>query len=253
MVVPAIITSHNVIIIHNQLIRFPDIAFFTSPIPLHIAGMVILYGHMSKVECLPYNIALEDIWMALDMIPHFRWRWERKDVKGGHPLIAKLAEHVMGVQTVNPLNSHPSFLLCEPDWEEATSPTQKSSQQGTPVLPTVGSVLGSGSGPVYGPSGPINRSQSGGSTPSDRRLAEVPQAAFFPFFPELVPNQTENSTESTRPQDVRDLLRVFAVTHDGYCTQPHEQHLPEEKDRSHSTAASVWPVVSILSYFFFKD
>lgn len=210
--------------------------------------MVILYGHMSKVECLPYNVALEDIWMALDMVPRFRWRWERKDVKGGHPLIAKLAEHVMGVQTVKSSNPHSSFLLCELDWEEVTSPTQKS-QQGTPVLSTVTSVLGPGNGPVYGPhapSGPVNRSQSGGSTPSDKHFAEVPQAAFFPFFPELAPNQTNNPTESARPQDVRELLRVLAVTNDGYCSQPHEQYPSEEKDRSHNATTPVWPVVSTL-------
>ncbi|EEB98221.1 hypothetical protein MPER_02314, partial [Moniliophthora perniciosa FA553] len=78
-----IITSHNTIIVHSQLIRYHDIAFFTSPIPLHIAAMVILYGH---------------VWLAIDMLPRFRWRWERKDVAGGHPLIARLAERVMEVK-----------------------------------------------------------------------------------------------------------------------------------------------------------
>jgi hypothetical protein len=34
---------------------------------------------------------IEDVWMALDILPHFRWRWERKDLNGGHPLIFKLA------------------------------------------------------------------------------------------------------------------------------------------------------------------
>ena len=60
---------------HNQLIKFPDIAFFVSPSPLHIAAMVILYGHMSVVDKLPLQVALEDVWMALDMLPSFRWRW----------------------------------------------------------------------------------------------------------------------------------------------------------------------------------
>ncbi|KAF8893294.1 hypothetical protein CPB85DRAFT_1440694 [Mucidula mucida] len=54
--------------------------------------MVILYGHMSKSDTLPRHTALEDVWLALDMLPRFRWRWERKDVNGGHPLISKLAE-----------------------------------------------------------------------------------------------------------------------------------------------------------------
>ncbi|TFY76485.1 hypothetical protein EWM64_g7527 [Hericium alpestre] len=113
----AIIVSHNIIIVHNQLIRFPDIAFFVSPIPLHIAAMVILYGHMSRCESLPHQVALEDVWMALDMLPSFRWRWERKDLNGGHPLIAKLAEKVLDVNLhqVGP-TSHP-ILLPELDWE----------------------------------------------------------------------------------------------------------------------------------------
>ncbi|KDQ53103.1 hypothetical protein JAAARDRAFT_72641 [Jaapia argillacea MUCL 33604] len=115
--VDAIVTSHNVIVVHNQLIRFPDIAFFVSPIPLHIAAMVILYGHMSKCERLTRQVALEDVWMALDMLPRFRWRWERKDLTSGHPLIAKLAEKVLEVNLhqVGP-PSHP-VLMSDQDWE----------------------------------------------------------------------------------------------------------------------------------------
>ncbi|KAG6864634.1 hypothetical protein C0991_008166 [Blastosporella zonata] len=126
--VDAIVTSHNIIIVHNQLIQFPDIAFFTSPIPLHIAAMVILYGHISNCDILPRPTALEDVWLALDMIPRFRWRWERKDVNGGHPLIAKLAERVMDVDlsTVGPV-THPA-LLSEPKWEEENSSVSKSQQ-----------------------------------------------------------------------------------------------------------------------------
>ncbi|KAF9014644.1 hypothetical protein BDZ89DRAFT_962664, partial [Hymenopellis radicata] len=116
--VDAIITSHNTIIVHSQLIRFPDIAFFTSPIPLHIAAMVILYEHMSKSDTLPRHTALEDVWLALFMLPRFRWRWERKDVNGGHPLISKLAKRVMEVNLhqVGPATN--PVLLSEPDWEE---------------------------------------------------------------------------------------------------------------------------------------
>ncbi|KAJ7284836.1 hypothetical protein C8J57DRAFT_1709180 [Mycena rebaudengoi] len=100
----AIVTAHNVIIVHSQLIRFPDIAFFTSPIPLHIAAMVILYGHMSNCERLPRQTAIEDVWLALDMLPRFRWRWERKDFNGGHPLIFELASHHT---SPTPTNAYP--------------------------------------------------------------------------------------------------------------------------------------------------
>ncbi|KAF8240685.1 hypothetical protein L208DRAFT_1384110 [Tricholoma matsutake] len=214
--VDAIITSHNTIVVHNQLIRFPDIAFFTSPIPLHIAAMVILYGHMSKCEILPRQTALEDLWLALDMLPRFRWRWERKDFNGGHPLIAKLAERVMEVdlQQVGPVN-HPS-LLCEPEWDEdiVMSPVGKS-QQSTPTLtpspyaiaavapgavvygphprPKNGGVLGQalqGQQAVKGKGGNAKKSvgagsTSGGSTPSDnQQLVDVPAQLFYPFYPE---------------------------------------------------------------------
>ncbi|CDO76505.1 hypothetical protein BN946_scf184361.g4 [Trametes cinnabarina] len=59
--VDAIVTSHNIIVVHNKLIRFPDIAFFVSPTPLHIAAMVILYGHMSECDRIPQQTALEDL------------------------------------------------------------------------------------------------------------------------------------------------------------------------------------------------
>ncbi|KAJ3495698.1 hypothetical protein NMY22_g19903 [Coprinellus aureogranulatus] len=120
--VDAIITSHNMIIIHNQLIRFPNTGFFVSPIPLHIAAMVILYGHMSKVDCLPFNTALEDLWLALDMLPRFRWRWERKDMNGAHPLIARLAERVMQVNLRNIAPTGNPVLRSEPAWDDEQPP-----------------------------------------------------------------------------------------------------------------------------------
>ena len=173
--------------------------------------MVILYGHMSKCEILPRHAAVQDVWLALDMLPRFRWRWERKDFNGGHPLIAKLAERVMEVnlQQVGPV-SHPS-LLCEPEWEEdvVMSPVGKS-QQSTPTLAPspygVGAV--GGGAVVYGPQprpmngntlGPAQAQAkakgtkkstgtggSGGSTPSDNnnQLVEVPAQLFYPFYPE---------------------------------------------------------------------
>ena len=269
----AIITSHNVIIVHNQLIRFPDIAFFTSPIPLHIAAMVVLYGHISKVDCLPTQVALEDIWMALDMIPRFRWRWERKDVNGGHPLISKLAEYIMGVnlQNVKPSHSHPPVLLCEPDWEEPKSPNQKSSQHGTPVMSsaTSGSYSSGNSGQGYIQNGPINRSNSGGSTPSENhQLADVPQALFFPFFPELgaqvIANpttiQSNGGTGSSKQHDYRKVLLAAAAAQEPGYTQPHENYMSEEKEGggggSHGGAttaqAAAWVTVVGSLFLLFK-
>ncbi|KAI0027406.1 fungal-specific transcription factor domain-containing protein, partial [Vararia minispora EC-137] len=115
--IDAIIISHNIIVVHHQLIRFPDIAFFVSPIPLHIAAMVILYGHMSRCEALSKQVALEDVWMALDMLPSFRWRWERKDNNGGHPLIARLAEKVLEVNLRQAGPTAQPVLIPEINWD----------------------------------------------------------------------------------------------------------------------------------------
>ena len=40
----AVVTAHNIIVVHHQLINQPDISFFTSPLPLQTAAMVLLYG-----------------------------------------------------------------------------------------------------------------------------------------------------------------------------------------------------------------
>ncbi|PPQ63908.1 hypothetical protein CVT24_010306 [Panaeolus cyanescens] len=259
-VIDAIITSHNVIIVHSQLIRFPDIAFFTSPIPLHIAAMVILYGHISKIDCLPPSVALEDVWLALDTIPRMRWRWERKDENGGHPLIARLVEHVMGVNlhTYNPSNV--SFLRCEPDWDEAQSPKPKS-QQHTPIMTPTGYSSPGGSsvtaGAVYGPQprsmngiGVMNRANSGGTVAPDstKSLADVPPTLFYPFFPEAqiasipAPTPGSSSTSPTNPsapggagQDYTQILRAAAAAQDGYA-QPHEY--VDDREQAHSAAGS---------------
>ncbi|KAJ4479962.1 hypothetical protein J3R30DRAFT_3669740 [Lentinula aciculospora] len=113
--VDAIVQAHNVIAIHTVLVRYPEVGFFTSPVPLHIAAMVILYGRMSECDhgipglsdgegsdredgrSSAVRILMEDVWLALDMLPRFRWRWETGSGSNGgtNPLIAKLAEEVM--------------------------------------------------------------------------------------------------------------------------------------------------------------
>ncbi|KAG8907998.1 hypothetical protein FRB99_001164 [Tulasnella sp. 403] len=112
----AVITSHNILTIQMQL-NFPSLAFFVSPIPIHIAAMVILYGVISECDALPYSRAREDVCSALHIVPLFRWRWNRKDAHGSHPLIVKLAQKVFGHDVLNvagPLG--PPLLLPEWDW-----------------------------------------------------------------------------------------------------------------------------------------
>lgn len=218
--------------------------------------MVILYGHMSKCECLPRHTALEDIWLALDMLPRFRWRWERKDVNGGHPLIAKLAERVMDVNlhTIGPA-THP-VLLSEPEWdgsssaeENMLSPAMKA-QQTTPTLTAATyNNANSSNGGVYGPpqqramNGSNNGHAGGGSTPPDKHLLEVPQALFFPFYPEAQVNVAQHqgqgqngnggggngSGNGNHQQDYNALLAAAAA-------QPtHETYMSEERDGGQQT------------------
>jgi len=193
------VVSHNVIVVHNQLLRFPDISFFTSPIPLHIAAMVILFGHMSRCDSLTRQVALEDVWMALDMLPSFRWRWEGKETNGSHPLIATLAEKVLEVnlRQVGP-SSHP-VLMPELDWdlENTGSPLATHTAASTPSLtntnvnyahgaPGTPSFPGSPPiGPAAPPSSRVHVSGNGGgsSGPVEMKLAEVPPNLFFPFYP----------------------------------------------------------------------
>ncbi|KAI0636191.1 fungal-specific transcription factor domain-containing protein [Trametes polyzona] len=167
--VDAIVTSHNIIVVHNQLIRYPDIAFFVSPIPLHIAAMVILYGHMSRCDRIPKQTALEDVWMALDMLPSFRWRWEGKDLSGGHPLIAKLAEKVLDANLHQVAPTGAPMLLSEQDWvgeggilsSGASGPVQ---QGASPATPKMGSTQYGQTSPYAAPqttSGPAVKGSPG--------------------------------------------------------------------------------------------
>ncbi|KAJ7903698.1 fungal-specific transcription factor domain-containing protein [Mycena olivaceomarginata] len=177
--IDAIVTAHNVIIFHSQLIRFPDIAFFTSPIPLHIAAMVILYGQMSNCERLPRQTAIEDVWLALDMLPRFRWRWERKDLNGGHPLIFQLASHVMGVDlhAVKPVTN--PVLLSEPEWDDDLGiPSPMAVSQHTSAQHVAAS------------------NGAGG-----KHLVDIPTGLFYPFFPDENGNPPVSSPTTNGVQD----------------------------------------------------
>ncbi|KAG6909994.1 hypothetical protein DXG01_013994 [Tephrocybe rancida] len=244
--VDAIVTSHNIIIVHNQLIRFPDAAFFTSPIPLHIAAMVILYGHISNCETLTRTVALQDVWLALDMLPRFRWRWERKDVNGGHPLIAKLAERVMDVDlsSVGPITQ--PYLFTEPKWEDGISSISRS-QQTTPTMTAAGYPNGGGAVP-YGPrvngNGSGSGTGSGGSTPPGG-LVEVPQGLFYPFYPEtaVFPMPAPHPTGTGQHRDYTQLLAAADQGQGGsYGCQPsQDSYMSEERDPRHGDqGVMVW-------------
>jgi hypothetical protein len=211
------VVSHNIIVVHNQLLRFPDIAFFVSPIPLHIAAMVILFGHMSRCESLTRQVALEDVWMALDMLPSFRWRWERREMSGSHPLIATLAEKVLGVnlRQAGP-SSHP-VLMPEIDWdiEITSSPLATHTAASTPSLGNATYTHGGSGAPSFPGSPPIgpalpatsrglvpgagNGNGNGANGPVETKLAEVPVNLFYPFYPEASHVQARNATTMSTP------------------------------------------------------
>ncbi|KAL4242763.1 hypothetical protein ABKN59_011877 [Abortiporus biennis] len=199
--VDAIVTSHNIIVVHNHLIKFPNIAFFVSPIPLHIAAMVILFGHMSKCDKLPLEVAMEDVWMALDMLPSFRWRWERKgkDINGGHPLIAKLAEEVLKVNLHQVAPASAPMLMSEQDWDTEFVLSPKSnngnidqSRMQPNMTPPMGSAFpasygqSNGSSPVMKGSNSPGKSLKNGhpGTPADKKLPDLPANLFYPFYPD---------------------------------------------------------------------
>ena len=109
------------IIVHCQLINIPTIAFFTSPMPLHIAAMTILYGYISRNRLLPKVVCMEDVYSALGLIPHFRWRWERKDANGGaHPMMIALAKKAFPSWDVDQRQANTPHLMREEDWNNET-------------------------------------------------------------------------------------------------------------------------------------
>lgn len=202
--------------------------------------MVILYGHMSKCERLPREVALEDVWMALDMLPSFRWRWERKDLKGGHPLIAKLAEEVLKVNLHQVSPTTPPMLISEADWDTEGVYSPKASGQ-HPSTPTMG--------PAQYSQGPYAKSPSVGPTikgspgkpgmaslqpPAipDEKLAEVPSGLFYPFYPD---SQTTNTTSASAILTASQSISSFGF-------QPsQESFMLEEKDAPAAAGMHVWP------------
>jgi len=206
--------------------------------------MVILYGRMSKCDRLGRETQLEDVWLALDILPRFRWRWERKDANGSHPLIAKLAERVMEVRLHEiRLPAHP-HLLSEPEWEEDTilSPSLPKSQTTTPTLSAASHNSAVPSPTIYGPHPRVYNGMhpvvhtGGNNTPPDKNnlnMAEVPTGLFYPFYPEA-----QGPAPNGHPPDYAQLFAAAAssVSSDTYMSE----------DREPGVVASVWNVVGVF-------
>jgi len=232
--------TENIIIIHNHLIRFPDIGFFVSPIPLHIAAMVILYGHMSNSKRLHRDVVIQDIFMALDVLPRMRWRWERKDVNGEHPLIANLAERVLNInlREVVPSGDH-IMLLSEQDWDSDTSLLSPSmavqkQEQMTPVMantpfPAHDTSYGTHSRGPLSSNDPMNGLTNDAPSDGKQQLMEVPAGLFYPFFPERKVGGGRNGP----PQDFNELLAA-AGAQAGGSYGPDTYILEEDASATHS-------------------
>jgi len=223
----AIVTSHNVIVVHAQLIKFPDIAFFVSPIPLHIAAMVILFGQMSHCDNLPRAVAIEDIWQALDMLPRFRWHWERRDMGGAHPLIERVAEKVLEIELPQVKNDGLQVLIAEEDWESGSpgallSPTLSNKQVPSPTHAQ--SPFGANHG-QYGAQG-----SNGASAPdaSGRQLADVPPSWFWPMDPENPIGMPQQGAPVGQPQAGQQFQPIGTIG----CVPSEASYMLEEKDPS---------------------
>ncbi|KAL1745760.1 fungal-specific transcription factor domain-containing protein [Schizophyllum fasciatum] len=204
---PAVVTAHNIIVVHHQLINQPDISFFTSPLPLQTAAMVLLYGWMSgRVPHVTQAVALEDVTMALEGIPKFRWKWERKDFPRPPPMMVTLAESVLKVRLEDaPAPTAPGVLWEEATFDEgaevpspdaATSPHQ---QQGHappvgmhPPMAVDGPPLEGGMGHAGAhPGGPVPPAQEWVRVKLER---EFPAGLLFPqFLPQAGPEQLQGS------------------------------------------------------------
>ena len=225
----AIVTSHNVILVHYQLIKYPDIAFFVSPIPLHIAAMVILYGHMSKCERLPRDVALEDIWMALDMLPSLRWTWERKDMNGAHPLIARLAEKVFDIQLQNVGGTGQSMLLSELDWDSESPVGALTPTSSQPNVSRLSLSYGANS---YGNVPSNNKEKGKYNETNGKNLVDVPPMLFWPYDPQNPVDMVINSANMSRSQNPRYQASIGTIG----CQPSQESFVLEEKDTTVTNA-----------------
>jgi hypothetical protein len=86
--------------------------------------MTILFGYISRNRLLPKAVCMEDVYSALGLIPHFRWRWERKDANGGaHPMMIALAKKAFPSWDEEQRQGDMPYLMPEEDWNNESHTT----------------------------------------------------------------------------------------------------------------------------------
>jgi len=140
-----------------------------------------------------------------------RWRWERKDINGEHPLIANLAERVLEISLHEVVPSGDQMLLSEQDWDSNASLVSPSmaghkQEQMTPVMMNAqfprGTAFGQSVRGSNSSNGPDNGLRNDKQLESREPLMEVPSGLFYPFFPERKLIQNRNGP----PQDFSEML-----------------------------------------------
>lgn len=197
--------------------------------------MVILFGHMSRCDRLSRQVALEDIWMALDMLPRIRWRWERKDLNGAHPLIAKLAEKVFETNLHEIEGPAQPTLFAELDWE-----TLSPASEITPPASSMQSPLGrpgpfsngqSSMGQMMPNGGAV--AKASGSHSQHKSLPEVPSVLFWPLDPQnpigMNMNQGHMGTQNQHAPNYQPIGTIG-------CHPSAEEYMLDEKDPSATNA-----------------
>lgn len=184
--------------------------------------MVILYGRFNKCSTrLSRETEIQDIWMALDVLPRMRWRWARKDVNGEHPLITHLAEKILDVKLhgYQPKGDN-IYLLEDNHWDLDLSsiPSAIGSQKQEQMTP----VMANSSFPIQNGYSPHNRrtvqnSPMVGMKNEDQKsppVPVIPSTLFYPFYPEDKIPENPNGT----PQDFQELLVAAASRGGQYST-----------------------------------
>lgn len=199
--------------------------------------MVILYGQMSKDTRLSRETAIQDIWTALDLLPRFRWRWERKDMNGGHPMIEMLAEKVLSINLSEVPSAGPSVLIPEEDWETSSPPGGLSPASSGMQLASPTHTQSSFNHMPYGPIGPND----------GNGLANVPSSLFWPMDPHtpLEPIRTPHAVYY-QPQPIGIIG----------CQPSQTAFVLEEKDPKMTKAVvepTVMDAVGIFSGYFHVD